>query len=74
MKHGVKKPPVDEDDRPLSNTEWEAGLQTALKKRDRQAGSGTKEQVAIRFDREVLAVFRAGGVGWQTRMNHALKN
>jgi len=34
----------------------------------------TKEQVAIRFDREVLVAFRAGGPGWQTRMNTALKD
>jgi uncharacterized protein (DUF4415 family) len=33
----------------------------------------TKEQVAIRFDPDVLAAFRAGGAGWQTRMNAALK-
>jgi uncharacterized protein (DUF4415 family) len=33
----------------------------------------TKEQVAIRFDPEVLVAFRAGGPGWQTRMNAALK-
>jgi uncharacterized protein (DUF4415 family) len=33
----------------------------------------TKEQVAIRFDREVLAAFRASGPGWQTRVNAALK-
>jgi uncharacterized protein (DUF4415 family) len=33
----------------------------------------TKEQVAIRFDREVLVAFRARGPGWQTRMNAALK-
>lgn len=33
----------------------------------------TKEQVAIRFDPEVLAAFRASGPGWQTRINIALK-
>jgi uncharacterized protein (DUF4415 family) len=33
----------------------------------------TKEQVAIRFDRDVLTAFRASGAGWQTRMNAALK-
>ncbi len=33
----------------------------------------TKEQVAIRLDPEVLAAFRAGGRGWQTRVNAALK-
>lgn len=35
--------------------------------------SPTKEQVAIRFDPEVLAAFRASGRGWRTRMNAALK-
>jgi uncharacterized protein (DUF4415 family) len=33
----------------------------------------TKEQVAVRFDRDVLTAFRASGRGWQTRMNAALK-
>ncbi len=32
-----------------------------------------KEQVAIRFDEEVLAYFRSTGKGWQTRMNEVLK-
>lgn len=32
-----------------------------------------KEQVAIRLDPEVLGAFRAGGAGWQTRVNTALK-
>lgn len=32
-----------------------------------------KEQVAIRFDQDVLVAFRASGKGWQTRMNAALK-
>ena len=39
----------------------------------RPAGSGNKEQVAIRFDKDILAAFRATGRGWQTRMNDALK-
>jgi uncharacterized protein (DUF4415 family) len=33
-----------------------------------------KEQVAVRYDPEVLAAFRATGKGWQTRMNEALKD
>jgi uncharacterized protein (DUF4415 family) len=32
-----------------------------------------KEQVAIRLDPDVVSAFRAGGPGWQTRMNAALK-
>lgn len=39
----------------------------------RPAGSGNKEQVALRVDHDVLAAFRAGGPGWQTRMNAALR-
>ncbi|MFT3812921.1 MAG: BrnA antitoxin family protein [Acidovorax sp.] len=64
---------ADEDDRPLSTEEMRAGI-AAARKRGRPAGSGSKEQVAIRFDHEVLAAFRASGPGWQTRMNDALKD
>ncbi len=61
---------VDENERPATKEE----LATAIKRRGRPMGSGTKEQVAIRFDREVIAAFRASGAGWQTRMNDALKD
>jgi len=64
---------VDEDDRPASPEELAAALATA-RKRGRPAGSGTKEQVALRVDRDVLAAFRATGPGWQTRMNDALRD
>ncbi|MBK1721087.1 hypothetical protein CKO23_02325 [Thiocystis violacea] len=33
----------------------------------------TKEQVAIRLSPDVLAAFRAGGPGWQTRIDQALR-
>jgi uncharacterized protein (DUF4415 family) len=65
---------VDEDDRQLNGEELQAGLVAALKKRGRPVGSGTKEQVAIRFDRDVLSAFRGSGPGWQTRMNDALRD
>jgi uncharacterized protein (DUF4415 family) len=38
----------------------------------RPKGSGTKELVTLRLDRAVLDHFRAGGPGWQTRLNDAL--
>jgi uncharacterized protein (DUF4415 family) len=63
---------VSEDDRPLTDTELKTGL--SLRKRGRPAGSGTKEQVAIRFDREILDAFRKEGPGWQTKMNDALRD
>ncbi|MDY0331453.1 MAG: BrnA antitoxin family protein [Thiomonas sp.] len=64
---------LDDDERPASPEELRAGLAAARRTRGRPAGSGLKEQVAIRFDREVLDAFRASGSGWQTRMNAALK-
>ena len=33
-----------------------------------------KEQIALRVDRDVLERFRAGGPGWQSRMNEALRS
>jgi len=32
-------------------------------------GSGTKELVSLRLDKEALAAFRATGPGWQVRIN-----
>ena len=40
----------------------------------RPIGSANKEQIAIRFDRDVIAAFKSTGSGWQTRMNDALKD
>lgn len=65
---------VDADDRPATTEELQAGVAAYRKKRGRPAGSATKEQVAIRFDHDVLEAFRTAGPGWQTRMNDALKD
>ena len=46
------------------------------KARGRPVGStklGGKEQIALRVDADVLAIYKAGGRGWQTRMNDALR-
>lgn len=64
---------VDKDDRPATEEELRAGVDAYRQQRGRPVGSGSKEQVAIRFDRDVLAAFRATGKGWQTRMNAALR-
>jgi uncharacterized protein (DUF4415 family) len=34
---------------------------------------GTREQVSLRIDREVLDYFQEGGPGWQDRINEALR-
>ena len=62
-----------EDDRPLTPAEMQAGIESYRRQRGRPAGS-EKESTTIRFDRDVLAAFRAGGPGWQTRMNSALRD
>lgn len=63
----------NEDERPLTREEMQAGIEAYRKRRGRPAGSG-KESTTIRFDRDVLAAFRAAGPGWQTRMNAALRD
>jgi len=35
--------------------------------------SPTKEQITIRLDADITAHFRAGGPGWQTRLNNTLR-
>lgn len=65
---------VDADERPATAEELQAGLAAHRRKRGRPAGTATKEQVAIRFDHDVLEAFRTAGPGWQTRMNDALKD
>lgn len=48
-------------------------LEAALKRKGGRPAGSTKEQVALRIDKDVLARFRADGPGWQTRMNDALR-
>jgi len=62
----------DEDERPATPGELAHRLALA-RKRGRPAGSGVKEQVAIRLDKDILEAFRADGQGWQTRINQALR-
>jgi uncharacterized protein (DUF4415 family) len=40
--------------------------------RGRPKSADAKRLVSIRFSPEVLAYFKAGGEGWQTRMNQVL--
>ena len=64
---------MDQDERPLTRQEMQAGVEEARKRRGRPTGS-SKSATTIRLDEEVLAAFRATGKGWQTRMNNALKD
>ena len=56
----------------VPEAEWEKVK--PLVRRGRPLGSGTKAQVTLRLDVEVLEKFKASGDGWQTRINEALKS
>ena len=61
----------DADARPLSAAEWKAAKPTARMGRPPKAD--VKEPVKLRLDPDVLATLRAGGPGWQTRVNTILR-
>ena len=63
---------ADPDAVPLTDAEWETVK--PLVRRGRPLGSGTKTQVTLRLDVDVLEKFKASGDGWQTRINDALKS
>ena len=63
---------ADPDAKPFTDAEW---VQVKpLVRRGRPLGSGSKTQVTLRLDVEVVEKFRASGEGWQTRINDALKS
>ena len=59
---------TDPDNLPLTDAE----LGQFKRMRGRPLGSGTKEQVTLRLDAQILEKFKATGSGWQTRINDAL--
>lgn len=44
-----------------------------MSRRGRPKSETPKVQLTIRYDKAVIDAFKAGGPGWQTRMNEALK-
>ena len=63
---------ADPDAKPFTDAEW--AQVKPLVRRGRPLGSGSKTQVTLRLDVEVVEKFRASGEGWQTRINDALKS
>ena len=59
----------DPDAAPELTEEWFA----RARRGGRPRSESPKEPVSLRIDPEVLAYFRAGGPGWQTRINEALR-
>ena len=66
-----------DDDAPELTEEWFARgayyVNGRLIRRGRPLGSGTRELVSLRIDKQALAAFRATGPGWQVRINDVLK-
>jgi uncharacterized protein (DUF4415 family) len=62
------------DDAPdMSDPYWIERLDKAIVHRGRPRLETPKVSTTIRFDADVLAGFRAGGAGWQSRINAALR-
>ena len=60
---------ADADTYELSDEEFKQ-----MRRPGRPLGSGTKAQVTLRLDVDILEKFKASGDGWQTRINDALKS
>lgn len=60
----------DPNAQPLSKEEL---AQVRPTRRGRPAGSGSKVQITIRFDEDIVKAFKNNGEGWQSRMNEALR-
>ena len=80
--------PVDPDAPPLTDAELaefrpaaemlpqllgQVRADELMKRRGRPALAITKAAVSLRLDPDIVAAFKAGGDGWQTRMNDALR-
>ena len=66
--------PDSDDDLPdFSTSEWQAKFARAPLRRGRPKSAVTKVRTTLRLDPDVLAAFRSGGPGWQTRINDALR-
>ena len=75
----------DDDDTPELTAERAARLRTARvvfpeyvlaqfkRSPGRPRSPSAKKQVTLRLDAEILDYFRAGGDGWQSRINRALR-
>lgn len=48
-------------------------LQEAIERRGRKPDPNAKKLLTLRLDPDVIEHFKAGGNGWQTRMNEALR-
>lgn len=62
----------DADAKPFTNSEWEQVKPQLHRGPRRPLGSGTKAQVTLRLDLEVIETLKSTVPGWQTRANEVL--
>jgi uncharacterized protein (DUF4415 family) len=77
-KRTTKSTRIDPDDAPGLTEDWFAKADLydgdkLVRRGGRPKKATPKEAVNIRLDPDVLARFRAGGRGWQSRINAALR-
>ena len=65
--------PKDWNESIVSHSLGELQAQLAERRRRGPNKQPTKQQVAIRLSPDVLEFFKAGGNGWQTRVDEALR-
>jgi uncharacterized protein (DUF4415 family) len=75
---GTASPWIDPDDAPELTKEWfeKADFYRAgklVRRGGRPKKPAPKEAVSLRLDPDVVSHFRAGGPGWQSRINAALR-
>ena len=59
---------ADPDTHEVSDTEL-----ALMRRPGRPLGSGTKTQITLRIDTDIVEKFKASGDGWQTRINEVLR-
>ena len=66
-------PDFDNDLPDFSTPEWQAKFTDAPVRHGQPKADVTKIATKLHLDPDVLAAFRAGGPGWQSRINAALR-
>ncbi|HEU0231490.1 MAG TPA: BrnA antitoxin family protein [Burkholderiaceae bacterium] len=76
-KHATPTAWADPDDAPELTDEFFKHADeyhgNRLIRRGRPRIENPKQALTVRYDTDVIAAFKAGGPGWQTRMNDALR-